>query len=449
MALAHESTNTETPPPRTRTGGRFGLDDYQVDEELSVSHEHAQSGDLCHSGCGGRLYVYGDAAILRISGQGFAKVTQLNLERFRCNRCGELSTASIPKPYQGGKYDARFKSMLSLQKYYLGTPFYAVERFQAAIKQPLPDATQWMLCEEVADCAYPVFRALEKLVANGAQISYDDTRVRILSHLKLLMSNPNMKRRGCFTTAILGNHENKDITLFYSSPKHAGENMKNMLLLRHQDLPPIRTMSDALSANLTHEFKVILCHCLAHGLRKFDELEHIFPEECQFVLKILRAVYAFDVETKHMTQRERLMYHQVHSLPLMNTLYTWLNQQRDEHRVEPNSHLGKSIDYMLKHWHALTQFTRVPGALLDNNHVERALKLPIRTRKAAMFHKTEHGAFVAALLMSLIQTAIDNDTNPVDYLTALQEHKSRVFKNPQDWLPWNYLYQLDSLSDVA
>ena len=86
---------------------------------------------------------------------------------------------------------------------------------------------------------------------------------------------------------------------------------------------------------------------------------------------------------------------------------------------------------------------------IDNNHVERALKMPIRTRKMAMFHKTEHGAYVAALLMGLIQTAVDNGANPVDYLTALQEHKSRVFKEPQLWLPWNYRHQLHLVGGVA
>lgn len=323
----------------------------------------------------------------------------------------------------------------------MGTPFYAIERFQSAIKQPLPDATQWMLCEEVADSSYPVRRILERLVAADDKISYDDTRVRILSHLKSIMDNPAMKRRGCYTTAVLGAHQNHPITLFYSSPKHAGENMADILSLRDKALPPIKTMSDALAANLTHNFKVIVCHCLSHGLRKFSELEYVFPDECQFVLQILGSVYDIDEQTKGMGDDERLLYHQQHSLPLMNTLYAWLNQQRDERRVEPNSPLGKSINYMLNHWHALTQFTRVPGALIDNNHVERALKMPIRTRKMAMFHKTEHGAYVAALLMSLIQTAIDNGANPVDYLTALQE-KSRVFKEPQWWLPWNYTHQL-------
>lgn len=436
------------PESRSRKGGRLPASGYVADETISLSYEYGQTGSPCPDGCGGRLYHYGESVVIRITGQGFAKVTQFNLEQLRCNRCGELKTASLPAAYQQ-KYDARFKAILSLQKYYLGTPFYTIERFQSAIKQPLPDATQWMLCEEVADCVYPIRRILERLVAADDKVSYDDTRVRILSHLKSIMDNPKMKRRGCYTTAVLGAHQDHPITLFYSSPKHAGENMASILSLRDKALPPIKTMSDALSANLTHDFKVILCHCLSHGLRKFSELEYVFPEGCQFVLQILRKVYYFDEQTKKMGDDERLFYHQQHSLPLMNTLYAWLNQQRDERRVEPNSPLGKSINYMLRHWHALTQFTRVPGALIDNNHVERALKMPIRTRKMAMFHKTEHGAYVAALLMSLIQTAIDNNANPVDYLTALQENKSHVFKEPQLWLPWNYKHQLQSISDLT
>lgn len=443
--VEHE-TNKLT-APRTRTGGRIPASAYRNDETIFFPFEHGHAGGPCPDGCGGRLYHYGESAAIRITGQGFAKVTQLNLEQLRCNGCGVLKTAAIPKAWQGGKYDARFKSVLSLQKYYLGTPFYAIERFQAVIKQPLPDATQWMLCEEVADAVYPVRSVLEYLVAADDKVSYDDTRVRILSHLKMVMDDPSIKRRGCYTTAVLGSHQNHPITLFYSSPKHAGENVAHILSLRDKALPPIKTMSDALAANLSHDYKVILCKCLSHGLRKFSELEYVFPKKCQFVLQHLGKVYAFEEQTKGMRDDERLLYHQQHSLPLMNTLYAWLNQQRDEKCVEPNSPLGKSINYLLKHWHALTQFTRVPGVFIDNNHVERALKMPIRTRKMALFHKTEHGAYVAALLMGLIQTAIDNGANPVDYLTALQDNKLRVFKEPQLWLPWNYTYQLQSDDD--
>jgi hypothetical protein len=55
-----------------------------------------------------------------------------------------------------------------------------------------------------------------------------------------------------------------------------------------------------------------------------------------------------------------------------------------------------------------------------------------------MFYKTEHGAYIGDLFMSLIYTCNLNDVNPFDYLTALQRNSAEVFKNPKNWMPWNY-----------
>ncbi|KPA18430.1 transposase [Candidatus Magnetomorum sp. HK-1] len=40
--------------------------------------------------------------------------------------------------------------------------------------------------------------------------------------------------------------------------------------------------------------------------------------------------------------------------------------------------------------------------------------------------------------MSLIYTCHLNEVNAFDYLTQLQKHSSDVFKNPSQWMPWNY-----------
>lgn len=115
-----------------------------------------------------------------------------------------------------------------------------------------------------------------------------------------------------------------------------------------------------------------------------------------------------------------------------------MEEQIETKQVEPNSHLGQSMNYMLKRWDRFTNFLRVEGVPLDNNICERALKLAIRIRKVAMFHRTENGASIAGLMLSLIQTAVNNGINPVDYLTACQRHKTDVSEHPERWLPWNY-----------
>jgi transposase len=78
------------------------------------------------------------------------------------------------------------------------------------------------------------------------------------------------------------------------------------------------------------------------------------------------------------------------------------------------------------------------GAPLDNNLVERILKLPILLRKNAYFFKTSHGAAVGSLLMSMIKTATQSGVNPFSYLQTLLEHRYELRRNVELWLPWNY-----------
>jgi hypothetical protein len=158
------------------------------------------------------------------------------------------------------------------------------------------------------------------------------------------------------------------------------------------------------------------------------------------VIETLAEVYKNDEMSKeqNMSPQERLRFHQAESGPLMEKLNLWLNDQLDEKKVEPNSGLGKAISYMLKHWEPLTLFLRVPNAPLDNNLCEQALKKAVLHRKNALFYKTEHGAYIGDLFMSLIYTCNLNDVNPFDYLTRLQRNSTQVFKNPKNWMPWNY-----------
>jgi hypothetical protein len=140
----------------------------------------------------------------------------------------------------------------------------------------------------------------------------------------------------------------------------------------------------------------------------------------------------------------RLVYHQEHSQPLLERMKGWLLNQMDQRLIEPNSPLGKAVKYLKKHWDGLMGFCRHEGAPLDNNAVERALKLPIQNRKNSYFFKTSHGADVGCLLMSMIKTASQAGVSPFAYLEALLLHRSVLRQSPGLWLPWNYRAQLQA-----
>ncbi|MES2615960.1 MAG: hypothetical protein V4591_11170 [Bdellovibrionota bacterium] len=77
------------------------------------------------------------------------------------------------------------------------------------------------------------------------------------------------------------------------------------------------------------------------------------------------------------------------------------------------------------------------------------LKSIIRHRKNSLFFKTQIGAAVADILTTILFTAKVNDINSVDYLRHLLLHKNLWTKNPQEWLPWNYLKTIDKLKNTS
>ena len=58
--------------------------------------------------------------------------------------------------------------------------------------------------------------------------------------------------------------------------------------------------------------------------------------------------------------------------------------------------------------------------------------------KNALFYKTENGAHVGDLFMSLIHTCELCKANPFDYLAELERHAKESAANSQNWMPWNY-----------
>lgn len=107
----------------------------------------------------------------------------------------------------------------------------------------------------------------------------------------------------------------------------------------------------------------------------------------------------------------------------MNALHASLSKLLDAKIVEPDSGVGDVISYMLNRWTPLTRFLQVPGAPLDNNICEQALKRAILHRKNSLFFKTQHGASVGDLYISLMHTCILNGADRFDYLTELEKHQ--------------------------
>ena len=444
---AESTTHQADDSPKTKTGGRLSHTTYKNAIDVWLNHADYKVGDPCPTGCGGKLYAPQASVVIKIEGQSFSKEVRYYIQNLRCTLCGDRQFVKHNLPKE--KYLSSFVAQLILHKYYLALPFHRIEDYQAAIDSPLPDATQWKLVNGGYLKLKPLFAAMEAIAVNASLFNYDDTRVKILSVIKENKENPDKKRTGQFTTVVLAGTIYGPLILYYSSTQHAGENMQALINRRDENAGAFITMSDALNSNTIKHKDITEANCMAHALVKFIDLEAVSPYDLSSPIDALSKVFDIDKKTTNMSPEERLLFHQTHSKPILDRFHKWMKEQIDQKKVEPNSHLGKVIKYCLKHWEKLTRFLTVAGCPVSNNAAERALKLIIRLRKTAMFHKTKYGALVASSLLSIIQSARENGVNPAHYLEDLLTNAEDVSKHPDKWLPWNYVANKDRYAKAA
>ena len=439
-AEAGAETQPESNASPTHGHGRNGAGAFSNSRKIAIAHAKLKHGDRCPE-CG-RGNVYGQKepkVLVRIVGQAPLAATVYSLERLRCGACGQVFTAQEPEGVGSEKYDETAAAMIAQLKYGSGTPFYRLEQLEGQMGIPLPAATQWEVVEEAAEIIKPARDELIRQAAQGELVHNDDTSMRVLG----LVRKSSDERTGVFTSGIVSSWQGRKIALYFTGPKHAGENLAEVLKQRAKQASPIIQMCDALSRNvpkLPAGVEILLANCLAHGRRQFIEVAKDFPDECRYVLEMLGQVYSHDAQARErsLTPEQRLQFHQAHSGLVMEQLHHWLEAQFAERKTEPNSGLGKAIKYLLRHWQALTLFLRKAGAPLDNNLVERALKRAVLHRKNALFYRTLNGAEVGDLFMSLIHTCQLCGANSFDYLIELQRHAKELATSPAEWMPWNY-----------
>ena len=348
-------------PGKRKGDGRNPAASYAGAPHVDVAHPSLKAKDHCPQCWRGKVYRLEEPrSLVRIIGQPPLHATVYELETLRCNLCGEVFTPPAPAGADNQKYDATAVSMIALLKYGTGVPFNRMERFQSRFGIPLPAATQWELVAGAAAILTPVCEEMIRQAAQGQIVHNDDTSMKILGFVR----EAGDSRTGLFTTGVVSLCGEHRIALFFTGRQHAGENLMDVLKRRAQDLEPPIQMCDALSRNAPGSLQVILANCLAHGRRHFVDVVNSFPAQCRYVLETLGEVFHYDglARQQRLEPDHRLRFHQQHSAPLMDQLNAWRRQQFDERKVEPNSGLGKAIQYLLNHWPKLTLFLRHPGA---------------------------------------------------------------------------------------
>ena len=456
-------------------GGRRGPAKPRPKPAPPELHKHPIAGvekGACCSDCGrGRLYKFAPAQFTRVRGNPLYTCERHVMEQLRCNACQTVHTAELPAEIvaDGGReqrYGYTAIALMGIVKYFGGEPFLRSMTIQGLLGLSLSASTIFDQCERLSSALNPVFRALQREAGSAALMHIDDTTHRILE------AEPVVKRRGgrerlrtgVYASALLalghdppenGERESdgaeRRIVLLRTDIGHAGEWLDEILGHRPAALARPVVMADALSSNRTSEHEVVRASCNAHARRGFFDVAASYPDEALHALELYQRIWVNEAHCRDeaLSPEARLAYHQEHSAPPMQALHRWCTEQLESGAVEANGTLGKAMQYVRRHFDALTLFLRLPGAPLDNNVVERLIKVVVRNRKNSHFYRSEVGAGVSDVITSVLATCHENEVNGFVYLVALQRHARAVRRAPERWLPWNYEAALAEIEGAA
>lgn len=155
-------------------------------------------------------------------------------------------------------------------------------------------------------------------------------------------------------------------------------------------------------------------------------------------LSMINKLYLIEREIKSLNPTEKLKVRQQKSVPQLNKLKKWLENNRE--KIAKDSLTGKAMTYLHNQWEKLIVYCTDGQLSISNIKAENAIRPFAVGRKAWLFSDTPAGANASATHYSLIETAKIHDLEPYDYLNTIFKALpyAETVEDFEALLPWNF-----------
>ena len=350
-----------------------------------------------------------------------------------------IKAAPMPKhPVPGAMGSINLMSFVLIAKYGDGLPLYRQESILARYGGELSRATlaNWVIA--LARQLQPLIHLLREHQHAGAIIQADETRVQVLKE----PGRPATSDKYMWVT--LGGPPGQPSVLFDYDPSRSQEVPLRLFdgFQGYLQTDGYAGYNAACIAN-----NIIQLGCWDHARRKFKDAQAAQPKvkkgkphqpsKADRLLSFINTLYLIERQIKAMSAYEKYQHRQERSLPVLNKLKTYLED--NQHKVLKDSLTGKAMTYLSNQWEKLTVYCTHGDLNISNILAENAIRPFVIGRKAWLFSDTPKGAHASAIHYSLIETAKANGWEPYDYLKQVLHalpHADTVEKI-EALLPWN------------
>lgn len=395
--------------------------------------------------CHHQMHRMGEAVSEQLHIEVKAKVLQNVRFKYACRHCDRTGINTpvvlVPMPAQplpGSIATASTLAFALVHKYVDGTPLYRLSQAFERAGVPISRGAlgHWVIGSSERHLSR-IYDALKLRLRAQPLVHGDETTVQVLKE----------KDREATSTSYMwayrsGEDSNEPIVLLDYQPGR-GQIYPQAFLGDYRGI----LMSDGYTAWRTLEGATHL-GCMTHSRRRFvDALKTRKkgggpPEQA---LKFFEQLYRIESQARvekaeaGETQAECIRrFRRQHSVPILNALKAWLDDIAP--KVLPDSKIGDAVSYTLNQWEYLTRYTQDGRMPIDNNLLERDIRIFATGRKSWLFSDTADGAKASAVVYSIMLTCRACGIEPLAYLRhILSELPQRASDaDISDLLPFNF-----------
>lgn len=277
----------------------------------------------------------------------------------------------------------------------------------------------------------PIFKAIKDYIIKSDVIRSDETPLKVIKGVK---KNDEMKKDNYIWAFSTG--KGYSPATFYEVGDRSRETLLNFIGNNKRYLHSDGYGAYFNTPNITNVL------CLTHVRRKFVEVTKIAGKKGDsvaqiFIDKISKIYFEDNKITDNCSNFDSIKQKREEIIkPLFDDFFNTCDKYYSN--VLPKSKLGDALNFAIKNKGSIYNILLDGRLELDNNPSERKVKSIVIGRKNWMFSFTEKGARTTCNYYSLVQTALENNLNPIPYLEYLfDEFGLNVIIDITPYLPWS------------
>ena len=363
------------------------------------------------------------------------RVRVTKIPKYVCASRPECGVSQPPRPQglvEGNRYDTSVAAEIVTGKYGYHLPIYRQEDYFAGSGWTPGRSTLLNIVSAAADLVEPLIAHWRREVIAGGLIGTDDTTVTLLlpsTVPEASADDPKSQRiHEVLSKALEEDKPSIPARMWVYRGIEVPLNVFDFTVSRHRDGPDdilvaggfIGTlMADCYSGyqglELRSDARIIRAACLSHARRKVFEARDSQPLLAAQLLAMFQQLYDIEDRGRGLTPDERKRLRHLEARPVWRRMRELLDSEAME-RLLPKDKFAEAVRYLKRQWEALQVYLDDGRLPIDNNDVEQLMKQVATGRKNWLFVGSVAAGQRAAMLMSLVSSALRSDLDVWAYV---------------------------------